>query len=304
MFGTLSAPTLPDFLTNNPLPQGFPWGDRTAVTTNPYEQSPTTGVIRKYDFTIARGFIAPDGVNKSVLLINNQFPAPQLTANWGDTFQITVHNQISGPEEGTALHWHGILQRATPWFDGVPAVQQCPIPPGKSFTYTFKADLYGTSWYHSHYSAQYAGGLFGPMIIYGPKNVPYDKDIGPVMLSDWYHDEYFSIVKRVMAPNPPPGPPKSNNSLINGKMDYDCSLVPKGTSCTPNAGISKFKFTTGKTHRLRLINAGADAVLKFAIDNHTMTVMANDFVPVKPYTTDVVTLGVCFPFLFEYSSHY
>lgn len=87
-------------------------------------------------------------------------------------------------------------------------------------------------------------------------------------------------------------------------MDYDCSLVPKGTSCTPNAGISKFKFTTGKTHRLRLINAGADAVLKFAIDNHTMTVMANDFVPVKPYTTDVVTLGVCFPFLFEYSSHY
>lgn len=59
------------------------------------------------------------------------------------------------------LKLYSILQRATPWFDGVPAVQQCPIPPGKSLTYSFKADLFGTSWYHSHYSAQYAAGLAG-----------------------------------------------------------------------------------------------------------------------------------------------
>ena len=50
--------------------------------------------------------------------------------------------------------------------------------------YRFRADLYGTSWYHSHYSAQYAGGLFGPMVIYGPKHIPYDIDLGPVLLSD------------------------------------------------------------------------------------------------------------------------
>ena len=161
LLGTLNAPTFNDFLTNNPLPQGFPWGTRTAATTNPYEQSPTTGVIRAYDFTIKRGFIAPDGVNKSVILINGQFPGPTIEANWGDTIQVNVHNQITGPEEGTAIHWHGILQRATPWFDGVPSVQQCPIPPGKSLTYQFKADLYGTTWYHSHYSAQYAGGFLG-----------------------------------------------------------------------------------------------------------------------------------------------
>ena len=241
--------------------------------------------------TITRGFLAPDGVNKSVLLINNQFPAPKLEANWGDTFQITVHNQITGPEEGTALHWHGILQRATPWFDGVPSVQQCPIAPGKTMVYTFKADLYGTSWYHSHYSAQYAGGLAGPMIIYGPKNKAYDKDLGPVMLSDWYHDEYFSIVKKVVGVPPSP-PPRSDNNLINGKMDYDCSKAPAGVSCTPNAGISKFKFTTGKTHRLRLINPGSEGIQRFRIDNHTMTVIANDFVPVKPYDTKVVTLGI------------
>ena len=46
---------------------------------------------------------------------------------------------------------------------------QCPIAPGSTFTYSFVADLYGTSWYHSHYSAQYAGGLFGAMMYDWPR---------------------------------------------------------------------------------------------------------------------------------------
>ena len=94
-------------------------------------------------------------------------------------------------------------------------------------------------------------------------------------------------------------------------MDFDCSLVTNGQPCmssepsqlprtlltdlslgTPNAGLAKFKFQTGKKHRLRLINGGAEGIQRFTIDKHTMTVMANDFVPVQPYSTDVVTLGV------------
>jgi len=101
-------------------------------------------VIRSHGFVIARGNIAPDGVNKSVLLINGQFPGPIVETNWGDTFQITVHNEITGPKEGTSFHWHGILQRDTPWFNSVPAIQQCPIAQGQSLIYSFKADLYGT----------------------------------------------------------------------------------------------------------------------------------------------------------------
>ena len=41
--GTLVAPLLSNFLTNNPLPSGFPWGMDTAFNTNPYTQSPNTG---------------------------------------------------------------------------------------------------------------------------------------------------------------------------------------------------------------------------------------------------------------------
>lgn len=41
-----------------------------------------------------------------------------------------------------------------------------------------------------------------------------------------------------------------------------------------------------------MINAGTEALQRFFIDGHTLTVIANDFVPVQPYQTDVVTLGV------------
>ena len=58
-----------------------------------------------------------------------------------------------------------------------------------------------------------------------------------------------------------------------------------------NAGLSKFNFTSGKIHRLRLINAGAEGIQRFTIDGYEMTVIANDFVPIKPYQTTMVTLG-------------
>ena len=215
-----------------------------------------------------------------------------IEANWGDILEITVRNDIRNPSDGTAVHWHGFLQTNTPWMDGVPAFTQCPIPPGHSFTYRFKAELYGTTWYHAHYSAQFTDGAMGPVIIHGPKNTPYDVDLGPVMLSDWYHSSYLAIVGSVVAPSLNPPIPTSDNNLINGKTNLNCSQVPGSSQCTNNAGLSKFKFQTGKTHRLRLINSGAEGAQQFSVDDHVMTVIANDFVPVQPYNTSVVTLGV------------
>jgi len=49
--------------------------------------------------------------------------------------------------------------------------------------------------------------------------------------------------------------------------------------------MSTFNLTAGQVHRLRLINAGAEGIQKFSIDGHNLTVFANDFVPINPYTT-------------------
>jgi len=90
-----------------------------------------------------------------------------IEANWGDTVEVIVHNNLQRPSEGTALHWHGFLQTNSHWMDGVPAFTQCPIPSDHSFTYRFKAELYGSTWYHAHYSAQYVDGATGPLIVHG-----------------------------------------------------------------------------------------------------------------------------------------
>jgi FtsP/CotA-like multicopper oxidase with cupredoxin domain len=102
-----------------------------------------------------------------MILINGQFPGPTIEANWGDMIEVTLENQVVGPAEGTAIHFHGIRQIGTPWYDGVPSTVQCPLPPGSSFTYKFQADAYGSTFYHSHYSAQYSAGVYGAMIIHG-----------------------------------------------------------------------------------------------------------------------------------------
>ncbi|TGO22870.1 hypothetical protein BPAE_0152g00250 [Botrytis paeoniae] len=279
LWGTLDVPQLPLYNSTN-APQ--------TSLQNTYGAIPNTGRTVYYDWTISRGYIAPDGVNKSVILINGQFPGPLLDANWGDMIQVTVRNYIK--DEGTTIHWHGLLQSGTPWMDGVPGISQCPISPGSQFTYRFRADQYGTSWYHSHYSGQYGAGLFGPLVIYGPQNVHYDVDIGPVMLHDWYHADYYQVVERLFSV--PANPLAANNNLINGKMDFNCSAITVNASCTANAGLSKFQFYPGKTHRLRLINPGTEGNQKFSIDGHVLTVIAVDFVPVVPYDTNVVTIGV------------
>ncbi|KIV88855.1 hypothetical protein PV10_08492 [Exophiala mesophila] len=172
---------------------------------------------------------------------------------------------------------------------------QCPIAPQKSFTYRFRAELFGTTWYHAHYSSQYADGVVGPIVIYGPSEEDYDIDLGPILLSDYYHRNSREIVKEIVSARPglPPPKPVSDNNLINGKMNFDCSTATTTTAkCFDHAGFARFKFQAGKRHRLRLINSGADAVQRFSIDGHKMMVIENDFVAVEPYETEVVTLGV------------
>ncbi|KAK6390354.1 hypothetical protein LTR65_005729 [Meristemomyces frigidus] len=295
--GTADAPKLAKFI-DGPHPGGsaFPWGDKTANNTNPYEVKnvPFTGVTRYYAWTVTNTTLAPDGVELPMLVANGAFPGPLIEANWGDWIEVSVTNDLTGEyQEGTSIHWHGFLQTGTPYMDGTPGVTQCPIAPGKTFTYRFRAELYGTSWWHGHYSAQYVNGLSGPIVIHGPPSDEYDVDVGPVMLSDWFHDYYDNLVMDIFYATEtcdPHCPPMSNNMLINGKNSYPCNTT--SLTCTPNAGTASFKFETGKRHRLRLINHAAEAIIFFSIDGYELTVIANDFVPVTPYQTDLVTLAV------------
>lgn len=280
VLGTLNQRTFPKWI-DTPSGDSYtaaPWGNCTPATCDALavDTIPNTNVTRHYYFSISRAVLSPDGVARDMILINGQFPGPLIQANWGDWVEVTVTNNIQAPEEGTSLHWHGLLQAGTQWQDGVPGVSQCPIAPGETYTYKFRADQFGSSMYHAHYSAQYTAGVYGAMITYGPTQLDYDIDVGPVIVSDWNHIPYFSIVQNVMTMNMSEYPTYSDSGLINGRGRFDCSKPSYGQSfndsnwlasnypstlqwsCVDDAQRSQFRFQSGKTHRLRLMNVGAD----------------------------------------------
>jgi len=115
------------------------------------------------------------------------------------------------------------------------------------------------------------------------------------MVMEWYHDSYEHIVTEVETggvTSPATAfRPHADSNLVQGKGFFPCANVTNGAACG-NAGLATFEFTPGKTHRLRFINTGSIAFETISIDNHTMTVIANDFVPVVPYSTNFITLGV------------
>ncbi|PSR80685.1 Cupredoxin [Coniella lustricola] len=117
------------------------------------------------------------------------------------------------------------------------------------------------------------------------------------MLGDYYHSEYHDVVAAASSNTTDFTiyVPWSDNSLINGKNSYNCSSAtsaPTNVTCSSDAGLSQFRLQPGKTHRLRLMNVGAAALVHFSIDGHQMQVIANDFVPLVPYNADFITLGV------------
>ena len=89
-----------------------------------------------YDWTITWVEANPDGeLLRPVVGINGKWPGPPIKANLGDQIVINTHNHLGN--ETFSLHWHGIHQTGSASMDGPPAVTQCEIPPGASFTYSF-----------------------------------------------------------------------------------------------------------------------------------------------------------------------
>lgn len=257
---------------NGPASRGC-WGGGFDINTNYEESWPNTGRVVQYFLEVKNATLSPDGTPKQMLVVNGQYPGPLIEANWGDTLELTVKNSLT--YNGTSMHWHGFRQLDSNPQDGVNGITECPLAPGDTKTYKFQATQYGTTWYHSHFSAQYGDGVAGPVIIHGPAAADYDIDLGHVQIAEFYNNTAFQeawFAERF-------GPPTASNYLINGQnIKLDGSAGSR----------AKFSFTPGKKHLLRLINTSVDNHFKFTVDGHTMTVISTDFVPINPYTTDIL----------------
>ncbi|KAK3984630.1 laccase [Cladorrhinum sp. PSN332] len=241
---------------------------------------PESGITREYYIEVENKTINADGIdNTGGKVVNGSYPGPWLKACWGDVIKVTVKNKLQ--HNGTTMHWHGFRQLNSTEMDGVNGVTQCPIAPEETFTYTFRATQYGTSWYHSHYSLQYADGLHGPITVFGPSSANYDKGRDPIIVTDWSPRSAFEDWQRELVPKP--SFPKMNSVLINGQGNFAGAF-----------DRNKFSMSVekGKKYLLRIINTSVDTTYILSIDNHNLTVTTTDFVPIKPYNTNRVVVGI------------
>lgn len=116
-------------------------------------------------------------------------------------------------------------------------------------------------------------------MIDGPASANYDEDLGPYVIQDWYRNTAYQ--NAIISQRGDTGPPPADNGLINGTMvseyggEYHTTTVAQNTK-----------------HRLRLINTSLDSNFKVHLDNHNFTVITSDFVPIVPYETDWIFLGI------------
>ncbi|XP_052190654.1 L-ascorbate oxidase-like [Diospyros lotus] len=243
--------------------------------------------VRRYKWEVKYEYKSPDCYKKLVITINGKTPGPTILAQQNDTVVVEVKNGLL--TENLAIHWHGIRQIGTPWFDGMEGVTQCPILPGDTFIYKFVVDRPGTYLYHAHYGMQREAGLYGSIRVSLPDGFSepfsYDYDRS-IILNDWYHKSTYEQATGLSSiPFGWVGEPQS--LLIQGKGRFNCSSpeMEASTCNVTNPECFPYAITVipGKTYRLRIGSLTTLSALSFEIEGHNMTVVEADGRYVEPF---------------------
>ncbi|KAM1059389.1 hypothetical protein TB2_023691 [Malus domestica] len=207
---------------------------------------------RFYNWNVTYGDIYPLGVKQQGILINGQFPGPQIDSVTNDNLIINVFNSLDEP---FLISWNGVQQRRNSWQDGVFGTN-CPIPPGQNFTYALQVkDQIGSYFYFPSLGFHKAAGGFGGIKIDSRPRipVPFPPPAGDftILAGDWFSKNHTDLKAILDGGNNLPFP---DGLLINGR------------------GSNGFTFTVdqGKIYRLRISNVGLTTSINFRIQGHTM----------------------------------
>ncbi|KAG6750070.1 hypothetical protein POTOM_047148 [Populus tomentosa] len=207
---------------------------------------------RFHTWNVAYGDIYPLGVKQQGILINGQFPGPQIESVTNDNLIISVFNSLDEP---FLISWNGVQQRRNSWQDGVYGTN-CPIPPGQNFTYVLQVkDQIGSYFYFPSLGMHKAAGGFGGFKIASRSviPVPFPPPSGDFtfLAGDWFKKNHSDLKAIVDGGSDLPFP---DGLLINGR------------------GSNGYTFTVdqGKTYRFRISNVGLTTSINFRIQGHKM----------------------------------
>ncbi|KAK6911075.1 Multicopper oxidase, type 1 [Dillenia turbinata] len=208
-----------------------------------------------FTWNVTYGTISPLGVPQQAILINGQFPGPNINSTTNNNIVVNVFNNLDEP---LLFSWNGVQQRKNSWQDGV-AGTNCPIMPGTNYTYHFQVkDQIGSYYYYPSLGMQKAVGGFGGLRINSRLLIPVPfadpEDDYTVLIGDWYTKSHTSM-KKLLDSGRSLGRPAG--VLINGKSGKD-EKEPL------------FTMKAGETYRYRICNVGLKNSLNFRIQGHTM----------------------------------
>ncbi|PIA34793.1 hypothetical protein AQUCO_03700220v1 [Aquilegia coerulea] len=246
------------------------------------KQWPVGRSTRFYTFKVQTMRITKMCKSKDIVTINKIFPGPVIYAQEDDRVIVKVINETP---YNTTIHWHGVRQRLSCWFDGPSYITQCPIQAGQSFTYEFTfVKQKGTLLWHAHVS-WLRGTVYGAIVVYPrsgvpyPFKYPYEEHI--IVLGEYWHKDVVQIEKDTLASGG--SPPIADAFTINGHPgpNYNCSAND----------VYKIDVVPGKTYLLRIINAALNMENFFTIANHKLTIVEADAEYTKPFTVDRLMLS-------------
>ncbi|XP_020269063.1 L-ascorbate oxidase homolog isoform X1 [Asparagus officinalis] len=210
---------------------------------------------RFFTWNIAYGDISPLGVQKQGILINGQFPGPEIDCVTNDNLVINVFNGLPEP---FLISWNGLLQRRNSWQDGVHGTN-CPIPPGGNFTYVLQVkDQIGSYFYFPSLAFHKSAGGFGGIKILSRSviPVPFPPPAGDftILAGDWFNANHIDLQAILDSGGNLPSP---DGLLINGQG--------------PNRNT--FTVEQGKTYRFRISNVGLATSINVRFQGHAMTLV-------------------------------
>ncbi|KAA8538001.1 hypothetical protein F0562_027419 [Nyssa sinensis] len=240
------------------------------------------GHVHHYEFVLKETNFTRLCTTKSLLVVNRSLPGPEIRVHKGDTVFVNVYNQGN---YGVTLHWHGVKQPRNPWSDGPEYITQCPIQPGKNFTYeVIFSKEEGTLWWHAH-SDWTRNSVHGAIVILPAPGTafPFPQPDGDevIVFGSWYDSDINTVVEADLQTGA--DTPYSDSYLINGQAGDLCNCS-KGSS-------HRTLVDQGKTYLLRIVNAVMNADLFFAVAEHNVTVVGMDGNYLKPFTTPYITIS-------------
>ncbi|KAL9248303.1 hypothetical protein vseg_021641 [Gypsophila vaccaria] len=228
--------------------------------------------------------MSPLGVPQQVILINGQFPGPNLNTTTNNNIVLNVFNKLDEP---LLFTWNGIQQRKNSWQDGTLGTM-CPIPPNTNYTYRFQVkDQIGSYFYYPTTGFQRAAGGYGGLRINSRLLIPVPyadpEEDYTVLIGDWYKQGHAAL-RKTLDEGRSLGRP--DGVIINGKQGKvgDENEAPL------------FTMKQGKTYKYRICNVGLKNTLNFRIQGHKMKLveLEGSHTVQNVYDSLDVHLGQCF----------